>query len=69
MTTTHTTPATDLLTLPQAAAYLGMTEKQVRWWRYKGYGPQGVRLGGRVLYRKRDIDAFLEAAFSEVAPK
>lgn len=54
----------DLMTLPQTAAYLNMSEKSLRWWRYSGTGPKGARLGGRVLWRKRDVDAWLDQQFA-----
>ncbi|MGP4916809.1 helix-turn-helix transcriptional regulator [Brachybacterium tyrofermentans] len=63
-----TTPRTaDLLTLPEAAAYLNMTEKALRWQRYTGEAPRAAKIGGRVMFRKRDVDAWLDAKFDEVS--
>lgn len=61
------TPArtADLLTLPEAAAYLNMTEKALRWQRYIGEAPKAAKIGGRVVFRRRDIDAFLDQKFEE----
>jgi DNA-binding transcriptional MerR regulator len=32
----------------------------IRDWRKRGYGPRGVRVGGRVLYRRADVVAWLD---------
>ena len=64
MTATQTA---DLLTLPEAAAYLNMTEKALRWQRYIGEAPRAAKIGGRVMFRRRDIDAFLDAKFEASA--
>lgn len=64
MTATQTA---DLLTLPEAATYLNMTEKALRWQRYIGEAPRAAKIGGRVMFRRRDIDAFLDAKFEQVS--
>ena len=33
----------------------------LRQWRHRGFGPPGFRAGGVVLYRRADVDAWLEA--------
>lgn len=36
-------------------------------WRHRGEGPRYVRLGGRVLYRGRDLNDFLDSRIVEPA--
>lgn len=67
MTTQTPTPTADLLTLPEAAAYLNMTEKALRWQRYIGEAPRAAKIGGRVMFRRRDIDSWLDQKFEQVS--
>lgn len=51
------------LTREQAAEYLGMSPVTLACWAARGYGPAYCRSGntrGRVWYRTRDLDAWLE---------
>lgn len=49
----------------QAAKYLGVTSRCLQDWRVRKVGPAYVKAGdqrrGTVLYRRSDLDAFLEA--------
>lgn len=50
------------LSPPQAARYLGLTERCLAAWRNAGTGPAFVRLGGftgRVRYSVAEIDRFM----------
>lgn len=50
-----------LLTPPEAAAYLGVTENTLSVWRCVGrYNIQFVKVGRLVKYRKSALDAFLD---------
>ena len=50
-----------LLTPPEAAAYIGVTENTLSVWRCVGrYNIQFVKVGRLVKYRKSALDAFLE---------
>jgi hypothetical protein len=51
----------NLLTNDQAAAEIGLAPKTLSFWRCMGKGPAYVKLGGRVLYRRADLAAFIEA--------
>ncbi|NEM08889.1 helix-turn-helix domain-containing protein [Geodermatophilus normandii] len=53
--------ATALLTLTEAAAVLRTPVATLRYWRHLGIGPAGFRLGRRVLYRRDDLDRWVEA--------
>lgn len=58
----------DLRTLDEVAAYLRKTPSQMRWLRYAGTGPKSAKIGGRVMYRQRDVDAWLDAQFEADNP-
>lgn len=52
-----------LLTLPETAKRLRKTDKQLRWMLYVGTGPKPAKIGGRLLFREDDVEAFVNAAF------
>jgi predicted DNA-binding transcriptional regulator AlpA len=58
------TMTTNLITSPEAAKHLGVKPQTIRTWRLKGIGPRYIRTGmafnARVLYRREDIEAWLE---------
>ena len=47
------------MTRRDAAAYLGLTEKTLAMWAMAGKGPQGRKVGGRVFYKREELDAFI----------
>ena len=44
----------------EAALYLGLAVSTLNKWRCHGGGPQFLKLGRAVRYRKDDLDRFLE---------
>ncbi|MDE0775549.1 MAG: helix-turn-helix domain-containing protein [Nocardioides sp.] len=54
---------TELLTIQQAADALGRPVATLYDWRLKGYGPKSAKIGGRVAYRRADLEAWIEAQF------
>ena len=48
-----------LLTLVEAADFLRTPVATLRYWRHRGVGPDGFRLGRRVVYRRADLDRWL----------
>jgi excisionase family DNA binding protein len=55
------TSFSDLLTRAEAARYLRITAATLlRWTVHRKHNIPYVRVGGRVLYSQRDLDAFLE---------
>lgn len=50
-----------------ASGYLHTPPATLSWWRHIGRGPNYVKLGKRVFYRRSALDAFLNA--SEVVPE
>lgn len=53
----------DLMNLEQASTYLNMTPKQLRWQRYVGKAPRAALIGGRVTFRRSDLDAWISEQF------
>jgi len=51
--------AAELLTLAEAAAVLRTPVATLRYWRHLGVGPDGFRLGRRVVYRREDVNRWL----------
>lgn len=56
-----------LLTLSEAAERMRVPEATLRYWRHKGTGPRSAKLGRRVVYRERDVDAWIEKQFTTAA--
>jgi len=53
-------PAHDqLLTLTEAADILRTPVATLRYWRHLGIGPDGFRVGRRVMYRIEDLDRWI----------
>lgn len=55
----------ELLTPEGAARYLGGEDSPIstdtlRWWRYRRVGPVFHRVGRRIMYRRSDLDAFVQ---------
>ena len=53
-----------LLTVDQAAVYLGLARSTLNKWRCQGEGPSFVKLGRAVRYRTVDLEGFLERRIS-----
>lgn len=45
-------------TTAEVAERYRTSESTVRYWRYIGYGPKGVKVGRRVLYADSELDRF-----------
>jgi Helix-turn-helix domain len=42
---------------PEAARYLEISARTLEGWAVRGGGPRMLKLGSRVIYRRRDLDA------------
>lgn len=51
----------DVMNGKAAAVYMDTTEGTLSTWRYLGKGPRYYKVGRRVVYRRSDLDAWLEA--------
>ncbi len=53
----------ELLTVAEVAAMTRLSVGTLRWWRSAGAGgPASFKLGRRVLYRRADVEKWLEEA-------
>ena len=52
----------DLLTTEEAARYLRLSPRTLERYRMTGEGPEYLKVGGRVFYRKAALDEWLELA-------
>jgi excisionase family DNA binding protein len=52
-------------TTAEVAAYLGVPEKTLVEWRYKGKGPRYTRVGRYVRYRWTDCESWLDSNASD----
>lgn len=50
----------ELITARQYAEEMGVTLRHVYQMRYLGFGPVSFKRGGRIVFRRSDIDAYLE---------
>lgn len=48
----------DFFNQKQLAARWGLSHRTLEQWRWLGVGPQYLKLGGRVVYRLEDVEAF-----------
>jgi excisionase family DNA binding protein len=51
----------DLLTITEAAELLRAPVATLRYWRHVGTGPRSFRVGRHVLYRRHDVETWIEA--------
>ncbi len=49
-----------LLTINEAAEALRAPVATLRYWRQKGEGPPAFKVGKRLVYRERDVQAWVE---------
>ena len=50
----------DLLTIREVAAIVRAPIATLRYWRHLGAGPRSFRIGRRVVYRVRDLQAWID---------
>ncbi len=48
-------------TTPEAAAYLRKSPRTLIRWRNQRVGPAWTKVGHKIIYQPRDLDAYLEA--------
>jgi len=50
-----------VLSLEQTSQYLGVSQAALRSWKRQGKGPAFFRAGKLLKFRRRDLDAWMEA--------
>ncbi|UYC12859.1 helix-turn-helix domain-containing protein [Xanthomonas sp. CFBP 8445] len=61
----ETSPNAARLKGPDAARHLGISVSTLEKMRVEGRGPRYVKIGGRVFYRRADLDAYIEGSVVE----
>ena len=51
----------NLLTEKQAATFFSLKPQTLTSWRHKGTGPEYLKIGGAVRYRRRDLERYAES--------
>lgn len=57
----YTDLLTDYLSVTAAAKALHVHPHTLKRWRWNNYGPQPVKVGGRMYYRASDIQRWLQS--------
>ena len=60
-------PHPELLTITEAADLLRAPVATLRYWRHRNTGPRSFRLGRRVLYRRDDLRAWIDARAGQIS--
>ena len=56
-----TTAEHELLTITEVAELLRTPVATLRYWRHLGIGPASFRIGRRVMYRRSDVEEWINA--------
>lgn len=52
-------PGPQLMTIDEVAQLLRRSVSTLRWWRHRGVGPRGFRVGRRLVYEREDVEAYV----------
>lgn len=55
----------ELLTLQQVAERYNIEENTLRYWRAQRTGPKSARVGRRVMYRRADVERWIDEQFAD----
>ena len=58
----NTSSSNALMTVQQAADYLGLAVSTLNKWRCLGGGPVFLKMGRAVRYRQKNLDSYMETA-------
>ena len=56
---------TELLTLPETSKVTRTPEATLRYWRHNGTGPRSFRVGRRVMYKREDVEAWVQTQYAQ----
>jgi len=54
----------EILPKRQVSTEYGIPENTLSYWRAMGTGPKSAKLGRRVVYRRSDVEAWIDAQFA-----
>lgn len=52
-----------LLTMDETSEVTRVPKSTLRFYRHNGTGPRSFKLGGRVMYREEDVEAWIEEQY------
>lgn len=58
---------TALLLMSEVSELTGIPVETLRTWRKNQQGPKAARIGKRVMYRRADVEAWIDQQFAESA--
>ncbi len=58
----------ELLPLVELAEVLGVSPATIYGWRTRGEGPRAIKVGGRLRFRRSEVDRWLEANSDQWRP-
>ena len=62
------TPQLDqILFVEDLAERLRRSQSQIRWMIQQGTAPKHAKIAGRICFKSSDVEAYIEAAFSEAS--
>lgn len=53
-----------IMTMAEVAEITRIPVNTLRFYRHKGTGPKSGKIGGRIMYRRADVDAWIEEQFA-----
>lgn len=59
----RTPESISIMTIDETAEMLRTPVSTLRYWRHMGRGPRAGRIGGRLMYRKNDVEEWLNDQF------
>ncbi len=54
----------EILSMEDVAKQVGRPMATLRFWRHQGTGPRSFKLGGRVVYKAADVEAWIEESYA-----
>lgn len=58
----------EIMTTTEFAALVKQRVSTVQTWARTGFGPPAARIGKRIVYRRSDVEAWLESQFEPADP-
>lgn len=53
----------ETMTLAEVAEEKRISPATLRYWRHRGEGPKSFKLGRRVMYKRTDVDSWVQAQY------
>lgn len=57
----------ELMTIEEVSAEYRLSPNTLRYWRHRGEGPASFRLGRRVMFRRSDVDDWVQKQYEKTS--